>query len=54
MKKTLYLLTLLLVLCLGLVACGANQDDEIPEGYQQISDDGVAYRFFAPLNIKAP
>jgi hypothetical protein len=32
------------------VAGGANQDDGIPEGYKQVSDDSVAYRFFAPLD----
>ncbi len=48
MKKFLSIF-MLLVLCLGLVACGGGQDD-VPEGYQQISDDDVAYRFYAPLD----
>lgn len=48
MKKFLSIF-MLLVLCLGLVACGGGQDG-VPEGYQQISDDDVAYCFYAPLN----
>lgn len=40
---------MLLVLCLGLVACSGGQDD-VPEGYQLVSDDSVAYRFYAPLS----
>ncbi|MBQ9080641.1 MAG: hypothetical protein IJY27_06175 [Clostridia bacterium] len=44
MKKIVSILVML-VLCLSLVACGS---DEAPEGYQLVSGDDVAYRFYVP------
>ncbi len=47
MKRTVSFVMALLFLCLCLASCSAS---DAPEGYQLISDDDVAYRFYAPMS----
>lgn len=47
MKRTVSFIIVLVMLCLCLASCSAN---EAPEGYQLISSDEVAYRFYAPMS----
>ena len=44
MKKVLSVI-LLVVLCMTLVACS---EPDAPDGYKLVSDENVAYRFYAP------
>lgn len=36
----------MLIFCMGIAACGEKSD--VPEGYQLVSGDNAAYRFYAP------
>lgn len=47
MKRTVSFIIVLLVLCMCFASCKAN---DAPEGYQLISSDEVAYRFYAPMS----
>lgn len=48
MKKTICLLLSILICCFALASCG--EDSDVPEGYKLVSENDVAYRFYAPTN----